>query len=35
MADVGPDYLFDTGIERLDYPQEIPFRGQYAYLRKE
>jgi hypothetical protein len=35
IADVGPDYLFDTGIERLDYPQEIPFRGRYAYLRKE
>ncbi|MGB7127994.1 MAG: polymorphic toxin type 50 domain-containing protein [Candidatus Rhabdochlamydia sp.] len=35
IADMGSDYLFDTGIERLDYPQEIPFRGRYAYLRKE
>ena len=35
IADMGSDYLFDTRIERLDYPQEIPFRGRYAYLRKE
>ncbi len=32
IADMGSDYLFDTRIERLDYPQEIPFRGRYAYL---
>lgn len=35
IADMGAGYLFDIGIERLDYPQEIPFRGRYAYLRKE
>lgn len=35
IADMGADYVFDTRIEQLDYPQEIPFRGRYAYLRKE
>ncbi|PWU15455.1 MAG: hypothetical protein C5B45_02575 [Chlamydiae bacterium] len=35
IADMGSDYVFDTGIERLDYPQEILFRGRYAYLRKD
>jgi hypothetical protein len=34
-VDLGPDYFFDEGIERLDYPNKIPFRGRYAYLRKE
>ncbi len=34
MADLGPDYLLDEGIEKLSYPQEIPFRGRCAYLRK-
>jgi hypothetical protein len=34
-ASLGPDCLLDDGVERLDYPQEIPFRGRYAYLRKE
>jgi hypothetical protein len=29
------DYSLDDGVERLDYPQKIPLRGQYAYLRKE
>ena len=35
IADMGADYVFDTRVERLDYPQEIPFRGRYAYLRRE
>ena len=35
IADLGSDYLFDAKIERLDFPQEIPFRGRYAFLRKE
>lgn len=34
-ADLGPDCALDDGVERVDYPQEIPFRGCYAYLRKE
>ncbi|HKZ00088.1 MAG TPA: polymorphic toxin type 50 domain-containing protein [Rhabdochlamydiaceae bacterium] len=34
-ADLGPDCLLDDGVERLDFPQKIPFRGRYAYLRKE
>ena len=34
-ADLGVSCLLDDGIERLDYPNEIPFRGRYAYLRKE
>jgi Bacterial toxin 50 len=34
-AGLGPDCLLDDGVERLDYPQEIPIRGRYAYLRKE
>ncbi|MFI5334357.1 MAG: hypothetical protein ACHQT8_04220 [Chlamydiales bacterium] len=28
-------YVLDQGIERIDYPNEMPFRGRYAYLRKE
>jgi hypothetical protein len=27
--------LLDSGVERVDYPKEIPFRGRYAYFRKE
>ncbi len=34
-ADLGPDCLLDDGIERLDFPQEIPFRGRCVFLRKE
>jgi hypothetical protein len=34
-ADFGPDCVLDAGVERLDYPQKIPFRGRYAYLRNE
>ena len=34
-ADLGPDCILDNDVERLDYPNEIPFRGRYAYLRKE
>ncbi|MES2273731.1 MAG: hypothetical protein V4487_06030 [Chlamydiota bacterium] len=34
-ADLGPDCLLDDGIERLDFPSKISFRGRYAYLRKE
>jgi hypothetical protein len=35
IADLGLDYALDTGVERLDYPYKVPFRGRYAYLRKE
>jgi hypothetical protein len=35
LADVGSDYLSDAKIEKLSYPQAIPFCGRYAYLRKE
>jgi hypothetical protein len=31
----GFDCLFDAEVKRIDYPQEMPFRGRYAYLRKE
>src|SRR5579863_9053632 len=34
-ADFGPDCVLDDGVERLDYPEKIPLRGRYAYLRKE
>lgn len=34
-ADLGPDCMLDDGIQRLDCPQKIPFRGRYAYLRRE
>lgn len=34
-ADLGAEYVLDAGVQRLDYPKEIPFRGRYAYLRKE
>lgn len=34
-AALGPDCRVDQRIERLDFPKEIPFRGRYAYLRKE
>lgn len=34
-ADLGPEYVLDAGVQRWDYPKKIPFRGRYAYLRKE
>ena len=39
IAAFGADYQFDEAIERIDFPQKIPFRGvfqsgYYAYLRK-
>ncbi len=34
-AGLDPNYDLDDGVERLDYPQKIPVRGCYAYLRKE
>lgn len=34
-ANLGADCLVDDEIERLDFPQEIPLRGRYAYLRYE
>ena len=34
-ADLGPDCVLDDGVERLDYPNKIPVRGRYAFLRKE
>ncbi|MBY0529627.1 MAG: hypothetical protein K2P51_05490 [Rhabdochlamydiaceae bacterium] len=34
-ADMGCDYKLDAQVEKLNYPQEIPFRGRYAYSRKE
>lgn len=27
--------LLDAAVERIDFPQSYPFRGRYAYLRKE
>lgn len=34
-ASLGPDYYTEQQIDRVDYPKPIPFRGRYAYLRKE
>lgn len=34
-AGLDPDYTLDDGVKRVDYPQKIPFRGRYAYSRKE
>ncbi|MBS0620204.1 MAG: hypothetical protein JSS61_01935 [Verrucomicrobia bacterium] len=34
-AAMGPDCLLDEAVERLDYPQKIPQRGRFAYLRRE
>ncbi|HEV3270270.1 MAG TPA: hypothetical protein VGZ69_06455 [Candidatus Rhabdochlamydia sp.] len=34
-SDLESNWELDDRIERLDYPQEIPSRGRYAYLRKE
>ena len=30
-----PQYSLRETIVRIDFPQKIPFRGRYAYLRKE
>lgn len=30
-----PGYFLNNTIVRLDFPQKMPFRGRYAYLRKE
>ncbi|HKY99735.1 MAG TPA: hypothetical protein VJ112_01060, partial [Rhabdochlamydiaceae bacterium] len=34
-ADFCPNCLLDGKVERADYPQTFPFRGRYAYFRKE
>ncbi len=34
-ADMGHEYKLDAKVEKLNYPHEIPFRGRYAYSRKE
>ncbi|MEK7339457.1 MAG: hypothetical protein AABZ92_01945, partial [Verrucomicrobiota bacterium] len=34
-SDLESNWELDDRIERLDYPQEIPLRGRYAYLRRE
>ncbi len=34
-AALDPNYDLDDRVERLDFPQKIPIRGYYAYLRKE
>jgi hypothetical protein len=33
--DLGSHCLLDGGVERADYPNTFPFRGRYAYFRKE
>jgi hypothetical protein len=30
-----PNCILDAAIERIDYPNNMPFRGRYAYARKE
>ena len=32
IADMGPNYLVDAAIEGLPWSQDIPVRGDYAYL---
>lgn len=32
---MGLNYFVDSGVERVDYPKEVPFRGRLAYRRKE
>lgn len=34
-AGIDPHYDLDEDVQRLDYPEKIPFQGCYAYLRKE
>jgi hypothetical protein len=34
-TDFAPNSLLDHGVERVDYPFVFPFRGRYAYRRKE
>jgi len=34
-ANLRLDCRLDGEVERVDYPQEPPFRGRYAYFRKE
>jgi hypothetical protein len=33
--DFGLEYALNGGVERVDYPATYPFRGRYAYRRKE
>ena len=33
--DFAPNCVLDGNVERVDYPNPIPFRGHYAYERKE
>lgn len=35
FAAISENYTLDEKIERIDYPKEMPFRGRYAYLRRE
>ncbi|MFI5334701.1 MAG: hypothetical protein ACHQT8_06015 [Chlamydiales bacterium] len=35
IAAMGGDYVLDEGIERIDFPNKIPFRGRFAYRRHE
>ena len=34
-AELHFDFTLDSNVERLDFPQEIPFRGRCVFLRKE
>ena len=34
-VNLGPNCLLDGGIERADCPKMFPFRGRFAYFRKE
>ena len=34
-TDFGVSCVLDGGAERIDYPKPLPFRGRYAYFRKE
>jgi hypothetical protein len=34
-ASLGPDFFTDYKIERIDYPNKIPFDGRLVFLRKE
>jgi hypothetical protein len=34
-ANFAPNIMLDSGVEQVDYPLTYPFRGRYAYCRKE
>ncbi len=33
-TDFGTNCVLNAAVERVDYPNQYPFRGRYAYVRK-